>query len=80
MQIRTFVFAALAAVSLTGSALAVSIAELAGNCGEDGDRYCEGVSYGEDMQNCLNANYSRLGPACKAIMDRLNDGERVTLF
>lgn len=61
-------------------ALAVSVGELISNCGDDGEKYCQGVGYGDPMQDCLQANYSKLSSQCKAVMDRINGGERVTLF
>lgn len=64
----------------TLSAHAVSVGQLISDCGDDSERYCQGVGYGEPMQVCLNQSYQKLEPQCKAVMDRLNDGEGVTLF
>ena len=64
----------------TSNALAVSVFELSGKCGDDAKVYCDGVSYGDAMQECLNANYDELVPACKAVMDRINAGEGVSLL
>lgn len=68
------------ALAFTTGCLAVSVGELAGKCGDDGKKYCEGVRYGQPMQDCLDKNYQTLEPQCKAVMDRLRDGESVTLF
>ncbi len=65
---------------LSGSAYAVSVGQLASNCGDDSKVYCKGVGYGDPMQVCLDQNYKKLAPKCQAIMDRLNAGEGVTLF
>ena len=65
---------------LTTPALAVSIGEMARDCGDDAERYCQGVGYGEAMQQCLDRNAEKLTPQCKAIVDRLNQGEGVSLF
>ncbi|MGV8831690.1 MAG: hypothetical protein ACOH2N_06930 [Devosia sp.] len=67
-------------LALTGLAQAVSVGELIGKCGDDGKAWCAGVGYGEPMQQCLDAHYSSLSPACKSVMDRLRAGERVYLF
>jgi hypothetical protein len=64
----------------TGSALAVSVFEISGKCGDDGNKYCEGVSYGQTMSDCLNAHYKQLSPDCKLVMDRINKGEKVSVF
>lgn len=68
------------ALFLSGSAYAVSVGQLASNCGDDSKVYCKGVGYGDAMQVCLDQNYKKLAPKCQAIMDRLNAGEGVTLF
>ena len=64
----------------TGSALAVSVFEISGKCGDDGKKYCEGVGYGQAMSDCLNAHYKQLSPDCKLVMDRINKGEKVSVF
>lgn len=61
-------------------ALAVSVGELIKTCGDDGKAYCEGVGYGDPMQQCLDKNYEKLTPQCKGVMDRIREGERVSLF
>lgn len=75
-----FILTLLVTLALTGSALAVSVFELSGKCGDDGKAYCDGVSYGQPMQDCLNANLKKLSPQCKLVMDRINAGEKVSLF
>jgi len=67
-------------LATTATAHAVSIGQMAAACGDDSKTYCANVGYGNAMQDCLNTHYKSLGDACKAIMDRLNDGESVTLF
>jgi hypothetical protein len=32
------------------------------------------------MKACLNKNIAKLAPACKAVMGKINSGEKVTLF
>lgn len=72
----------LAAIMLlaTGQAIAVSVWELSQSCGDDAEAWCDGVAYGEAMQACIDANYEKLTPSCKAIADRLRAGEDVSLF
>jgi hypothetical protein len=77
---RRLVLTVLVSLALTGSALAVSVFELSSKCGDDGKAYCEGVSYGDAMQDCLNANYKKLSAPCKLVMDRVNGGEKVSIF
>lgn len=80
MAMKSMMLAGLMMAFSMGAASAVSVPELAGKCGDDGKAWCEGVGYGEPMQTCLNQNYKKLMPQCKAVMDRINGGERVTLF
>lgn len=68
------------ALLAASGALAVSVGELIGKCGDDAKQHCKGVGYGNAMQVCLGDNYKQLTPQCKAIMDRLDGGEKVTLF
>ncbi len=42
--------------------------------------YCKGVGYGAPMQACLSRNKEKLTPVCRAVVDRLDKGEKVTLF
>ncbi len=72
--------AAAICAALTSTALAVSVGDIITNCGGDSEKYCKGVGYGDPMQECLEANYSKLTPACKAIVDRIRNGEGVSLF
>jgi hypothetical protein len=62
------------------SAQAVSVWELSRKCGADGKTYCPKAGYGEPMKTCLNVNFTKLTPACKAVMKRINGGEKVKLF
>jgi hypothetical protein len=65
---------------LTSGVLAVSIGEMAGTCGDDAKEHCDGVGYGDAMQQCLETHYAELTPECQAIIDRLKGGEGVSLF
>lgn len=64
----------------TGHAMAVSVWELSRACGDDARVWCAGVGYGDAMQQCIDANYEKVGPACQAIADRIRNGEKVSLF
>ncbi len=66
--------------ALTTSSLAVSVGEIISKCGSDSDLYCKGVGYGDPMQACLVANYSKLSKECKVVVDRIRNGEAVSLF
>lgn len=61
-------------------AMAVSVFELQQKCGDDAKAYCEGVSYGDEMTACFNQHYKQLQSACKLVIDRVNKGEKVSLF
>jgi hypothetical protein len=61
-------------------ACAVPLRKVIGDCGADGGAYCEGVGYGAPMQACLSRHKSKLTPACRAIIDRLEKGEGVEIF
>jgi len=76
---KLIISAAMLAAMTTG-ALAVSVGEIVSKCGADSDVYCKGVGYGDPMQDCLDANYAKLSADCKIIVDRLRDGESVSLF
>ena len=80
MRPFTYALAAAALAAMTSGALGVSIGEMANACGEDSKAYCKGVGYGDPMLACLNESYKKLAPSCKAVVDRLNDGEGVSLF
>lgn len=66
--------------ALTTSSLAVSVGEIISKCGSDSDLYCKGVGYGDPMQECLEANYAKLSDNCRAVVDRIRNGEKVSLF
>lgn len=76
---KLIITAAMLAAMTTG-ALAVSVGEIVSKCGADSDVYCKGVGYGDPMQDCLDANYAKLSADCKIIVDRLREGEKVSLF
>lgn len=67
-------------VCLFAPARAVGLRQVISDCGADGKAYCDGVGYGAPMQACLARNKSRLKPACRAIIDRLEKGEEVEIF
>jgi hypothetical protein len=77
MRITIAIFAALA---LTGAAHAVSVWDLQAKCGDDAKAYCKGVGYGDAMQECLNKYKKQLSAPCKLLVDRINGGEKVSLF
>jgi hypothetical protein len=72
----------IAAVMLLGAApaSAITVWEIRRACGNDGTTYCPKASYGDPMKACLNKNFKKLTPNCKAVMKRINGGERVKLF
>ena len=65
---------------LVPSAGAISLRQVIRDCGPDGKQYCKGVGYGAPMQACLSRNKEKLTPVCRAVVDRLDKGEKVTLF
>ena len=77
---KRLTLAVLSIAILSSNAMAVSVAELAGKCGEDAKAYCDGVGYGDAMTQCLLAHRDKLKAECKIIVDRVKDGERVSLF
>ena len=80
---RQFPIIALTTIILAGLAVhtqAASLREVIRTCGDDGKLYCKGVGYGEPMQTCLSTNKSKLTPSCKALVERLDAGEKVSLF
>lgn len=77
---KRLALAAAVCAALTTASFAVSVGEIISNCGDDSDVYCKGVGYGDPMQACLVANYSKLSKECKVIVDRLRNGETVSLF
>lgn len=70
----------LAALLLATSAHAISLREVIRDCGPDGKLYCKNASYGAPMQACLSKNKAKLTPVCRAIIVRLDKGEKVRLF
>lgn len=72
--------AVMAALALTSAANAVSVWDLQSKCGDDAKAYCKGVGYGEAMQDCLNQHKKQLSAPCKLLVDRINGGEKVSLF
>ena len=74
------ILAAISLAALTSTSLAVSVGEIAGKCGDDAKAYCEGVGYGDAMTQCLAKHRKQLKPECKAVVERIESGERVSLF
>jgi hypothetical protein len=77
--LRACLFLALS-TAFSAPAGAVGLRQVISDCGADGKTYCAGVGYGAPMQACLARNKSRLAPACRAIIDRLEKGEEVEIF
>ncbi len=61
-------------------AQAVGLTTLIRICGDDSKALCQGVSYGAPMQACLVKNKTKVTPACRAIVERLEKGEKVRVF
>ena len=59
---------------------AVSVWELSRLCGRDTDQFCKGVGYGDEMTECIVGHYEKLSPECKPVVDRIRNGEGVSLF
>jgi hypothetical protein len=74
------IICALVMMCLAAPATAVGLRQVIRDCGPDGKIYCKGVGYGAPMQACLSRNKAKLTPVCRAIVDRLDKGEKVTLF
>jgi uncharacterized GH25 family protein len=72
--------AALLICTFAGTANAITVWEIRRACGSDGTTYCPKASYGDPMKACLNKNFKKLTPNCKAVMKRINAGEKVKLF
>ena len=68
------------AISFATNAMAVSLGDLIGKCGDDAKAYCDGVGYGDPMQQCLDDHYKKLSESCKVVIQKLRDGEKVTLL
>lgn len=62
------------------NAHAASLREVIRTCGDDGKKLCEGVGYGQPMQDCLSSKKPKLTTQCRALVQRLDKGEKVTLF
>jgi hypothetical protein len=67
-------------LALSTQALAVSVWQLSDLCGKDAKAYCDGVGYGDAMTECLNTHKAKISPQCRALVDRINGGEKVSLF
>ncbi len=67
-------------VSLSNAAYAIGLRQVIRDCGPDGKILCKGVSYGAPMQACLAKNKDKLTPKCRAVVERLEKGEKVKLF
>ncbi len=78
-MLRLFVLAVVM-IQVAGQAHAVSLRKVISACSDDSGRYCKGVGYGDPMQACLLASRDKLEPQCRAIVDRIAAGEKVTLF
>jgi hypothetical protein len=61
-------------------AQAVGLTALIRICGDDAKAQCKGVSYGAPMQACLIRNKAKVTPACRKIVERLEKGEKVSVF
>jgi hypothetical protein len=79
MKFTVIAGAALIAMVST-QAMAVSVAQLISKCGGDAKTYCDGVGYGDPMQECLDKNFKKLTDDCKIVVQKLRDGEKVTLL
>jgi hypothetical protein len=64
----------------SASAWAVSLMDVIGKCGDDAKTYCQGVGYGDPMTACLAKYKVKLKPDCRLIVDRIEAGDRVSLF
>ena len=63
-----------------GSAHAIGLTTVIRTCGDDSKALCKGVSYGVPMQACLIKNKTKVTPACRKIVERLEKGEKVRVF
>jgi hypothetical protein len=70
----------LTAITFATAAYSVSLRQVIRDCGPDGKIHCNGIKYGAPMQACLSKNKSKLTPVCRAIVDRIEKGEKVRLF
>jgi hypothetical protein len=76
---KTIIFLTLALAMFVSAADAVTVWEIRRGCGADVKAYCPKAGYGEPMKSCLNANYIKFAPQYKAVMKRINAGEKVRL-
>ena len=77
---RRFAVFTLAFATLLTSAQAVSLSKVIRACRADSGQYCKDAGYGDPMQACLLAHREKLTPECRAIVDRIAAGEKVTLL
>jgi hypothetical protein len=77
---RRAIFAVLVVLAFAGAAHAVSLRQVMRDCGDDSRAYCKDVGYGQPMQACLASNRAKLTDACRAIVERLEKGEKVGIF
>jgi hypothetical protein len=77
---KRYLFVLFAICLLMNAAEAVTVWEIRRDCGTDGKTYCPKSGYGEPMKACLNLNLAKLTLQCKAIMKRINGGEKLRLF
>ena len=77
---KYYIPAFIALFILATPAYAVSLSEIIRNCKADGKVYCEKSSYGKAMQVCLTQHREVITPACRGVVDRLNAGEKFSLF
>jgi hypothetical protein len=77
---KTLAATFLSILLFNNAAHAVTVWEIRRICGADSKTYCPKVGYGDPMKACLNKNITKLAPACKAVMGKINSGEKVTLF
>lgn len=80
MPIKKLMLAGATCLAMVTAANAVSLRQVMRDCGDDSRALCAGVGYGDPMQACLSRNKASLSEACKAIVDRLENGEKVRLF
>lgn len=73
-------FGSILLVLIVTHAQAASLREVIRTCGDDGKKLCEGVGYGQPMQDCLSSQKPKLTNQCRALVQRLDKGEDVTLF
>ena len=82
---RFFIFAILvfgltAPLMATDAEARVTVRQLSKHCGGDQKTYCAKVSYGNAMTECFVKHKEKLRPMCRKLVDRIEAGERVSLF